>query len=85
MDLALNNLQVLICHKTQTNKQPIYTLLHRIKYSCLMQIIFKQTYLFIDGTLTGYTTPDQSGSNCKEELLYTPQSSRNASSPSNTV
>ena len=26
MDLALNNLQRLICHKTQTNKQTIYVI-----------------------------------------------------------
>ena len=50
-DLALNNLQGLIYHKTQPNNQPD---------------LFR--------TLTGTTTPDQSGpeGNCNKKILNTP-------------
>ena len=41
----------------------------------------------IDGTLTDTTTPGQSGpgSNSKEVILHTPQTSRTGASPSDTV
>ena len=45
------------------------------------------SFLPIDGTLTGTTTPGQSGvwSNCNEGVLHIPQSPRTGVTPSNAV
>ena len=73
IDLALNNLQRLICHKAQPTNQPsksdlgviiliINNLqLYHFKCSYRMWIFFKQNNLIIGEALTCITTPDQSG------------------------
>ena len=67
MDLALNNLQRLICHKTQTTKPTI-------KHS--ISTLFSSIWL-VDRTLTGATIPGQSKcwSDGNEEVIRIPQSS----------
>ena len=58
-----------------------------VKWFKVQQMI-TQFYWPIDGTLTGTTTPGQSGpgSNCNEGVFYIPQSSRiGASSSDNLV
>ena len=58
--------------------------LYGIKYSYLIQIICKQTYLAIDGTLTGATNLSQSrpGSNENERVFDVPQRFRTGASTS---
>ena len=74
MDLALNNLQGLICHETQTTNHSI--------------VEFLNSSILFHGTLIGTTTPDQSRpeSNGCEEVLRIPQcSSITGTSPSDCL
>ena len=71
MDLALNNLQWLICHKTQTTNQP----------TSLYMVIYRKTVSFYHdsfgwnrnpahSTSVGYLTHDISSSQRKQRNFY---------------
>ena len=84
-DLALNNLQWLICHKTQPNQiiYLIYMYKEDLALNNLLWLICHKNQT----KLTDTTTPDQSGpgSNKCECALHTPRIFRTGASPSNEI